>query len=136
MKGIDRIVYLLKQAKTFYIATSADNQPSVRPFNAVVKHNGKIYLYTNSRTSAYKQISENPFIGICTMLDEDRWLKLTGTAIFDASSGAKKAMLDANPSLRKMYNENDKIFEVFYLDKLTAKIHSNYDSPEVICTSK
>lgn len=132
MNGTERIVNLLKHAKTFYIATTYQNQPSVRPFNAVVKYDGKIYLYTNNRTSAYKHLSENPSVGICTMVAEDRWLKLSGTAVFDNSIEAKKAMLDANPSLRKMYTENDKIFEVFYLDNLSAKIHSNYAGPEVI----
>ena len=56
-----------------------------------------------------------------------------GEVVFDNRVSVKKAMLEENPSLKKFYSENDKIFEVFYLTNVTAKIHSNYDSPEVIC---
>ena len=133
MESTERIVNLLRQSKSFFIATSADLQPNVRPFNAVASYDGKVYLYTNNRASAYKHIQKNPKIGICALADEDRWLKITATAVFDDSIYAKRAMLDANPQLRKMYSEVDKIFEVFYLDNVTAKIHSNYAKPEVIC---
>ena len=128
-----RIASLLKKSKNFFFATVNDDQPNVRPFNAVVEFEGKVYLYTNNRNSAYSQIKSNPKIGICAFVDENRWLKLKGEAVFDNRVEAKKAMLDANPSLRKFYSENDKIFEVFYLTNITAKVHSNYDSPEVIC---
>lgn len=133
MNSNERIVKLLRQSKSFFFATSNDNQPSVRPFNAVAEFEGRVYLYTNNRNSAYNQIKTNPKIGIGAMLSEDRWLKLKAEVVFDNRLSAKKAVLDANPSLRKIYSENDKIFEVFYLTNTNAKIHSNYESPEIIC---
>ena len=133
MNSNERIVILLRQAKSFFFATANDNQPSVRPFNAVAEFEGKVYLYTNNHNSAYNQILTNPKIGIGALLGDDRWLKLKAEVVFDNRISAKKAMLDANPALRKIYSENDKIFEVFYLTNVKAKIHSNYESPEVIC---
>lgn len=133
MNSNERIVNLLRQSKSFFFATSNDDQPSVRPFNAVVEFEGRVYLYTNNHNSAYMQIHTNPKIGIGAMLGDDRWLKLKAEVVFDDRISAKKAMLDANPSLRKIYSENDKIFEVFYLTNIKAKIHSNYESPETIC---
>ena len=44
----------------------------------------------------------------------------------------KKAMLDANPELRSMYSEDDKIFYVFYLSNMAAEIHSSYDETETM----
>ncbi|MBQ8425262.1 MAG: pyridoxamine 5'-phosphate oxidase family protein [Clostridia bacterium] len=133
MENVKRIVNLLKKSNNFFFATLNEDQPNVRPFNAAIEFEGKVYLYTNNRNSAYTQLKNNPKVGICAMISEDRWLKLKGEVVFDNRVSVKKAMLEENPSLKKFYSENDKIFEVFYLTNVTAKIHSNYDSPEVIC---
>ena len=133
MDSNERIVNILRESKYFFFATVNNGQPNVRPFNAVVEFEGRVYLYTNNHSSAYKQLIESPKIGICAMLDNDRWMKLKANVVFDSRVSAKKVMLAANPNLRKIYSEKDKIFEVFYLSDISAKIHSNYDSPEIIC---
>ncbi len=129
-----RIVNILNQSKPFFFATIDDGKfPRVRPYNAVMSFEDKVYFYTNSRTHAFKQIEKNPMIEICAMINEDRWLRVCGKVVYDYREEVKKAMLDANPSLRSMYDENDKIFEVFYLSNIQATIHSNHSEPEVIC---
>lgn len=133
MKNFDRVVNLLRQAKTFFFATVDDDKPNVRPFNAVVQYNGKVYFYTNNHKHAFNQMQKNRNIELCAMIDDDRWIRVSGKVVFDYSVEAKKAMLDANPELKKIYNENDKIFEVFYLSNLQAKIHSTYQEAETIC---
>ena len=130
---MNRIVNILNQAKPFFFSTVEGKQPRVRPYNAVVEFEDKVYFYTNNRTHAFKQIAENPMIEICAMINEDRWLRVCGKVVYDYRTEVKKAMLDANPSLRSMYDENDKIFEVFYLSNMQATIHSNHSEPEFIC---
>lgn len=129
----ERIVRILRQAKTFFFATVDGDQPRVRPYNAVVEFEDKVYFYTNNHKSAFKQMMTTPKIELCAQISEDRWIRVSGKIVFDYRPEAKKAMLDANPELRKMYSEDDKIFEVFYLSNLAAQIHSVHESPEVIC---
>ncbi len=129
----ERIVRILRQAKTFFFATVDVDQPRVRPYNAVVEYDDKVYFYTNNHKSAFKQMMATPKIELCAQISEDRWIRVSGKVVFDYGTEAKKAMLDANPELRKMYSEDDKIFEVFYLSNLSAQIHSLHESPEVIC---
>ena len=130
---MNRIVNILNQSKLFFFATIDGDQPRVRPYNAVCEFEDKAYFYTNNHTHAFKQIGENAKVELCAMISEDRWLRVSGKVVFDYRQEVKKAMLDANPELRKMYNENDKIFEVFYLSNCQAKIHSTNVEPEVIC---
>ena len=130
---MNRIVNILNQSKLFFFATIDGDQPRVRPYNAVCEFEDKAYFYTNNHTHAFKQIGENAKVELCAMISEDRWLRVNGKVVFDYRPEVKKAMLDANPELRKMYNENDKIFEVFYLSNCQAKIHSTNVEPEVIC---
>ena len=133
MESNQRIVNLLRQAKTFFFATSEDNQPFVRPFNAVMEFDDKVYFYTNNHKSAYRQMVKNKKIELCAPINEDRWLRVSGQIVFDFRTEAKRAMLEANPGLKKIYSENDKIFEVFYLSNMQAKIHSTYAEAETIC---
>lgn len=130
---MNRIVNILNQSKPFFFATNEGNQPRVRPYNAVVEFEDKVYFYTNKRTHAFKQIADNPFVELCAMISDDRWLRVSGKVVYDYRPEVKQAMLDANPELKSMYSVDDKIFEVFYLSNMQATIHSNTMEPEVIC---
>ena len=118
----------LKKAGTFYLATMDGDQPRVRPFGAVCEFEGKLYLVTNNKKDVYKQIMSNPKIEISGMAD-GKWIRLSGEAVQDPRREAKKAMLDANPGLRGMYNEDDGIVEVLYLRNATAVFCSFTDTP-------
>ena len=118
----------LKKAGTFYLATMDGDQPRVRPFGAVCEFEGKLYLVTNNKKDVYKQIMANPKIEISAMSD-GKWIRLSGEAVQDPRREAKKAMLDANPGLRGMYNEDDGIVEVLYLRNATAVFCSFTDAP-------
>ena len=132
-KNLERIETILKQAKTFFFATIDGDQARVRPFGAVQEIDDKLYFCTNNHKNVYKNMQENPKIEICAMISDERWIRVSGKSEFVYDVEIKKAMLDANPELRKMYNEEDKIFEVFYLSNLAATIYSMVDEPEVIC---
>lgn len=131
--AVTRIATILKNSKNFYFSTTDGKRPFVRPYNAVVEFDDKVYFYTNNRTHAFKQIEANPFIEICAMIGEDRWLRVNGKVEYDYRPEVKKAMLDANPELRSMYSEDDKIFYVFYLSNMAAQINSVHSEPEIIC---
>lgn len=133
MKSNSRIVNLLKQAKVFFFATVDGTQPNVRPFNAVVEYEDRIYFYTNNHKNAYKQMKKTPKVELCAIIGDDRWIRVNGEVVFDNSPEAKLAMLSSNPELKKIYNEYDKIFEVFYLKNMHAKISCSYSEAEVIC---
>ena len=131
--GVTRIATILKNSNNFFFATTDGKRPFVRPYNAVVEFDDKVYFYTNNRTHAFKQIEVNPFIEVCAMISDDRWLRVNGKVVYDYRPEVKKAMLDANPELRSMYSEDDKIFYVFYLSNMEATIHSLHHEPENVC---
>ena len=130
---MNRIVNILNQSKIFFFATTEGNQPRVRPYNAAVEFEDKVQFYTNNHTHAFRQIAENPFVELCAMISEDRWLRVSGKVVYDYRPEVKQAMLEAHPELKSMYSVDDKIFEVFYLSNMQATIHSNHMEPEVIC---
>jgi len=128
---MNKITEFLNQSGTFYLSTVEYNMPRVRPFGAVVEYDGKIYICTNNQKNVFKQILVNPNIEISSMVG-DKWIRLEGKLIVDERIEAKEAMLESNPSLRSMYNENDGIFEVLYFTEATAKICSFTSEPEIV----
>ncbi len=121
----------LKEAGTFYIATVDKDKPRVRPFGVVNIFEDKLYLQTGKRKDVSKQISVNPNVEICAFLN-GKWIRVSGVLVSDDRIEAKKSMLDANPSLRSMYNENDDNTEVLYFKDATATIYSFTEEPKVI----
>lgn len=111
------ILDFLKESGTFYVATVDGDKAQVRPFGAVCEFEGKIYLITANQKDVYKQMKANPNIAISSAVN-DKWLRLSAVAEEDTRREARVAMLEANPSLGRMYNADDNVMVVF---KLTGK---------------
>lgn len=128
---MNKIAQFLADSKTFYLATSEDGKPHVRPFGAVMEWDGKTYICTNNTKKVFKQILKNPNVEISGMV-KDKWIRLCGKLTADSRKEARAAMLEAVPSLKKMYKVDDGIFEVLYFTEATATICSFTGEPEVI----
>lgn len=53
----------------FYIATTEDDQPHVRPFDKAAEVDGKIYIATGKTKKVFQQILENPKVEIFALGD-------------------------------------------------------------------
>ena len=121
----------LKDCGVYYLATVDDNKPKVRPFGTAEIFEDKLYIQTGKSKDVSKQIEVNPNVEICAFKD-GRWLRLSGKLVRDDRVEAKKYMLDKNPNLRGMYNENDDKTEVRYFENAKAVFSSFTDAPKVI----
>ena len=121
----------LKDCGVYYLATVDDNKPKVRPFGTAEIFEDKLYIQTGKSKDVSKQIEVNPNVEICAFKD-GRWLRLSGKLVRDDRVEAKKDMLDKNPNLRGMYNENDDNTEVLYFENAKAVFSSFTDAPKVI----
>ena len=128
---MERVAAFLKEAETYYLATVEGNQPRVRPFGTVNIFEGKLYIQTGKSKEVSKQIHANPKAEICAFKNGD-WIRIACELVEDDRREARTSMLDAYPSLRGMYNEDDGNTEVFYLKNATATISSFTKAPEVI----
>ncbi len=121
----------LKKAGTYYLATVEGNQPRVRPFGTVNEFEGKLYIQTGKVKPVSHQIAANPKVEICAFSGGE-WIRIACELVEDDRVEAKKAMLDAYPSLRRMYDEKDGNTQVFYMKNATATISSFTSTPVVI----
>ena len=121
----------LKEAGVYYLATVDGNKPKVRPFGTIEIFEDKLYIQTGKKKDVYKQIENNPNVELCAFKD-GKWIRLSGELVLDDRIEAKKDMLDKNPSLRGMYNENDDNTEVLYFKEGIGTIYSFTEEPKVI----
>lgn len=128
---MQEVCEFLKQCSTYYLATTDGDQPRVRPFGTAEIFEGKLYIQTGKVKNVYRQMKENPKIEISGMVGGN-WIRLTATAVEDDHVQARQHMLDAYPSLEKMYSADDGNTVVFYLENATATICSFTEEPKVI----
>ena len=128
-EGMEKTAAFLKSAQTYYLATVEGDQPRVRPFGTVNVFEGKLYIQTGKIKPVARQLAANPKMEICAFKD-GTWLRLSGELAEDDRVEARKAMLDAYPELRAMYNENDGNTQVLYVKNGIAVFSSFTAAPE------
>ena len=126
---MQRVEKFLKDAGTYYLGTIDGDQPRVRPFGTIHMFEDKLYIQTGKVKDVSKQIHANPKVEICAFKNGE-WLRVAGRLVEDDRREARQSMLDAYPSLRGMYDENDDNTEVFYFDGAEVSI-SSFTEPEV-----
>lgn len=126
-----RVLEFLKKADVYYLATVEGDQPRVRPFGTAHEFEGRLYIQTGKVKPVSHQIAENPKVEICAFC-EGAWVRIACTLVEDDRTEAKKSMLDAYPTLRGMYDENDGNTQVFYMTDATATFSSFGKPTEVV----
>ena len=122
-ENMQKAYEFLHKTHTYFLATADGDQPQLRPFGTAEIIEGKLYIQTGHIKNVAKQIAANPKVSIVA-LDGPDWLRITATLVEDPRVEIKKAMLDANPGLRGMYDENDDNTAVYFLTNVKASINS------------
>ena len=111
MSNLERVTQFLKDAEVYYLATVDGDQPRVRPFGTAHIYEGRLYIQTGKVKDVSKQLHANPKAEICAFLNGE-WLRVAGELAEDDRMEARQSMLDAYPSLQKMYAADDGNTEV------------------------
>ena len=128
---MEEVQNFLKECGVYYLATIDGNQPRVRPFGTAEIFEGKLYIQTGKKKDVFKQIEANNVVELSGFKD-GKWIRVSGKLVVDDRVEAKKDMLDKNPNLRGMYNENDDNTVVLYFESAKAVISSFTEAPKVI----
>ena len=131
MTAMERVCSFIKEAQTYYLATVDGDQPRVRPFGTINIFEGKLYIQTGRVKDVAKQLAANPKAEICAFKD-GVWLRVAGELVDDDRVEPKKAMLEAYPELRRMYDPEDGNTEVPYFKNAKATFSSFTAAPETV----
>jgi len=64
MTGIEKVAAFLSQAGVFYVATTENGQPKVRPFSYFNLQDNRLYFASGTFKEVYKQLKADPRVEI------------------------------------------------------------------------
>jgi len=129
---MEEVLQFVKSCPCYFIATVEGDQPHVRPFGTILIFEDKMYVQSGHKKDFAKQLAANPKVEISAFDGKGGWIRIKAVMVEDERIEAKKAMLDAYPELRGMYDENDGNTAVYYMTHATATISSFVSAPKVI----
>jgi uncharacterized pyridoxamine 5'-phosphate oxidase family protein len=130
---MQKVYDFLKKTQTYYLSTVEGDQPRVRPFGTIDLFDGKLYFQTGKSKDVSKQIAANPKVEICAFDPAGgAWLRVQAAAVEDPRREARKHMLDAYPSLRDRYSEDDGNTQVLYLKDAVATFSEFGKEPRTV----
>ena len=130
MAAINEVCDFLKEVGTYYLATADGDQPRVRPFGTAHIFEDKLYIHTGMSKEVYKQIKANPKFEISGF--KGKWIRVSGKLVEDPRIEAQESMLEAYPSLKKMYAAGDGNTVVFYIEDGEATFSSFTEPPRTV----
>lgn len=131
-ENMEEVCKFLKDCGYYFLATADGDQPRVRPFGTVNIFEGKLYIQSGKKKNVARQIAENPKVEICAFnAGRGNWIRVETTLVPDERVEAKASMLDAHPSLKKMYAADDDNTIVYFMTKTKATI-SSFSEPEKV----
>ena len=128
---MQEIYEFLKKCETYYLATVEGDQPRVRPFGTIHIFEDKLYIQTGKVRAVSRQMMANPKVELCGFY-QGEWIRVQALAVEDDRYEARKSMLDAYPSLQKMYKAGDGNTQIFALEKGTATFSSFTEASRTI----
>lgn len=114
------VLDFLAESKVFYLATTSEDRPHVRPMGFVMEWDGKLTFCTSNQKDMYKQLVANPHVEICCVAANYDTLRLCGKVVFCTTEETQRKALEVMPTLSKMYAVGDSKFEIFCLDHVQA----------------
>ena len=129
---MNKVVQELKKVKVFYIATTENDQPRVRPFSSVAEFEGNAYICCGKQKEIYKQITANPKIELCGMYDGGTWLRVTAIVKEDNRTEVQQTILDDPTGPKQLYKAGDGRFVTYRLTEIKALKYNFYAAPEEI----
>ena len=99
----------------FFLATSVDNQPRLRPFGMIHSNDEAMFIVTDKRKKVYSDLQENPKMEIASYNpNTHKWIRITGKAEEENSNRIREEMMNIYSNLRRAYVNENEIYLVIY----------------------
>lgn len=114
----------------YFLATSKDNIPSLRPFGAVLEYANEIYFSTSNKKDVYDQLMSNPSIEIVAIdVETKHWIRVCGKALEIQDLEIKQKMLVSKPNLIDIYkNVNNPDYCIFKITEMKSWLNTEDDT--------
>lgn len=105
----------IRECGYFFLATSVNNQPRLRPFGMIHSNDEAMFIATDKRKKVYSDLQENPKMEIASYNpNTHKWIRITGKAEEENSNRIREEMMNIYSNLRRAYVNENEIYLVIY----------------------
>lgn len=79
-EGIQTVLQYLSAVPAWYLATSVNDQPHVRPFSFAAEQDGKVWFVTATTKDVWEELEQNQLVEATSWWPGHGWLILRGRA--------------------------------------------------------
>ncbi len=111
----DNCAVFIRECGYFFLATSVENRPRLRPFGMICSDGENLYIVTDRRKSVYSDLKQNGRVELASFnLANGKWIRITGDVIEDDTRVSHELALAAYPTLRQKYSGEQEAFLAIY----------------------
>ena len=116
--SIDNCYKFIRECGYFFLATSLNNQPKLRPFGMIYSNKEALYFATDKRKNVYSDLVGNPQIEMASYnVNTRKWIRVNGKAEVESSIMVRDGMMNKYPLLKQKFFDETEMFLVIF--KLT-----------------
>lgn len=105
----------IRECGYFFLATSVDDQPRLRPFGMIHEDGQALYFATDKRKSVYADLQRNSKVEIASFSSDTRkWIRIRGKAEAESSPRVREEMMEMYSNLRRAYTGGDEMYLAVY----------------------
>lgn len=105
----------IRECGYFFLATSVDNKPRLRPMGMIYSNDKALYIVTDKRKSVYTDLINNPQVEIASYsLHSRKWLRINGEMKMESSEVIKEEITSLYPMIKQEYAGKEEIFMVIF----------------------
>lgn len=105
----------IRNCSCFFLATSVENKPKVRPMSWICSYDKELYIATDKRKRVYTEILNNPQIELASYNQNKRkWIRITGNMEEEGSLAVYEEMKSIYPLIRQVFIDESEVFFVVF----------------------
>lgn len=105
----------IRECGYFFLATSADGRPRLRPFGMIYEKNESLFIVTDKRKEVFSDLKKNSRIEIASYNPRThKWIRISGKVEIESSNQVKEEMMNVYSNLRRAYEGEDGMYLVIY----------------------
>ena len=113
--SVSECFWFIRECSYFFLATSTDNMPHLRPMGFVYSDGNFLYISTDKRKQVYDELMCNPNVEIASYnLSTGRWIRVKGTTEIESSVVVRDEMITLYPLMRQEFTNGDEIHSVIF----------------------
>jgi len=105
----------IRECGYFFLATSRDNVPKLRPMGMIYSNERALFLVTDKRKNVYAELAENPRTELAAYsLNSRRWIRIAGWVQVEGSETVKEEIADVYPMVKQEYAGEEEVYLVIF----------------------